>query len=128
MQCMLLLIPIKRFALKWKGGTNVTLNYQVSTECVFRKMPLLTLEFFLAIVVSEADVSRISRISTTNFYERCDENSRNDSTRLSNATYVMSPKLKFPKGAYLICVSKLGERFSLYAIRGMYVSGCLFIQ
>ena len=116
---MLLLIPIKRFALKWKGGTNVTLNYQVSTECVFRKMPLLTLEFFLAIVVSEADVSRISRISTTNFYERCDENSRNDSTRLSNATYVMSPKLKFPKGAYLICVSKLGERFSLYAIRGM---------
>ena len=96
---------------------------------VFRKMPYpYTFHTFVAIVVSEADVSRISRISTTNFYERCDENSRNDSTRLSNATYVMSPKLKFPKGAYLICVSKLGERFSLYAIRGMYVSGCLFIQ
>ena len=76
-------------------------------------------------MVSEADVSRISRISPTRSYDRSAENSRNDSTRLSNATYVMSPKLKFPKGAYLICVSKLGERFSLYAIRGMCVNDIL---
>ena len=47
MQCMLLLLPIKRFALKWKGGTNVTHNYQVSTEWLFFVKCLNLIHFIL---------------------------------------------------------------------------------